>query len=167
MAICNSCGREIAEGAVVCKHCGARLGVPKRPKGVTAIAVLCFIGAGMSLLALPALNPMNSILLGFRVPVNLMRSIGVIGIGLSIYCGVGFLKLKASARKIYLWWALYSIVQSVISPIVLWPYIKDMGASNEVIIGALVGMVVGTIIGLALYGYILYYIFRRRDYFVN
>ncbi len=32
MAICKSCGKEIAEGAIVCKHCGAEWGVPKRPK---------------------------------------------------------------------------------------------------------------------------------------
>lgn len=160
MTIHQSCGGEIAEGAVVCKHCGAQLGVPKRPKGVTVIAVLCFIGAGFSLLALPTIDSTNSVMLGLRVPVIVVQLVGLIMVGLSVYCGVGFLKLKALARQIFLWTAIYSIVQTVTSsPVIL----SSMNVPSEAIVPGIVGM----IFGLALYGYILYYLFRQKDYFVN
>jgi len=144
------------------------LGVPKRPKGVTVIAVLCFIGAGGSLLALPTIDSTNSVLLGIRVPVIVMQLVGLIMAGLSVYCGVGFLKLKALAREIYLWVAIFGIANMVISyPVILssmnLPRNLPSGAYESMIVGGIVGM----IIVLALQGYILYYLFRRKDYFVN
>lgn len=160
MAICQSCGGEIVVGAVVCRHCGVQLGIPQRPKGVTVIAVLCFIGAGFSLFSLAALDSTNSVLLGIRVPVIITQLVTLIAVGLLIYCGIGFLKLQELARQIYIWAAIYSIAQMVISPPVIW---SSMNLPSEAIIGGIVGM----IIGLALYGYILYYIVRRKDYFVN
>jgi len=85
MAICHSCSGEISEGAVVCRHCGAQLGVPKRPKGVTVIAVLTLIGAGLSLLALPTINSMNLVILSIRVPVMVTQLVGLIMVAVSIY----------------------------------------------------------------------------------
>lgn len=161
MIPCPKCGKEIAEGAIICKHCGAEFGTPKRPTGITVIAVLCFIGAAISLLALPSVNRITSLILGIRVPVPLYQLFGVAGAGLAIYCGVGFLQLREIARKIYLYWAIFSVLNSVISPLVV---ISTMRRIRDEV---MVGIVIGIIIGVGIYGYILYYLVRRKDYFIN
>jgi len=171
MTTCPSCKKEIAEGAVICKHCGAKLGTPERPKGVTLIAGLSFVGAVFALFALPSLNSYNSIILGMRVPVELAQLHAVIGIILSVYCGIAFLKLKETGRKVYLYYGAWSILNTIIAMFVLPSILRDMpemrylpsyAYEQEIIV------VIGSgLLSLALIGNILYYLIRRKDYFVN
>jgi len=160
MLSCPKCGKEIADGATVCKHCHAEIGTPKRPKGVTVIAVLTLLGSAFSLLAIFNLNEMNSIILGLRVPVALARIVTLVFSGVGIYCGIGFLKQMALARKIYIWVAIYGIINQLISTPVL---MNSMRLPDNV----KGGMIVGMIIGIAISGWILFYLIRRKDYFTN
>lgn len=171
MAICQSCSGEIAEGAVVCKHCGAQIGVPTRPKGVTVIAVLLFISAALSLFSLPSLNVYNSIILGMRVPVLLTQLHLVIGTILAVYCGVAFLQLKKIGRTVYLYYGTWSILNGLIGIFVMPSIIREMPEMRRLpasaLEGTIIGGVIGGLIGIALSGYILYYVIRRKDYFIN
>ncbi len=160
MASCPKCSQEIADGASVCKHCHAEIGKPKRPTGVTVIAILTLLGSVFGLFAIFGLNETNSIILGIRVPVIIARAFGLIGNGIGIYCGIGFLKQLALARKVYIWVAIYGIANSLITTPVL---MNTMRLPDEV----KTGMIIGMIIGVGITGWILYYVVRRKDYFTN
>lgn len=160
MATCPTCNDTIADGAVVCKHCGARFGTPSRPTGVTILAVLCLLGGVVGLLSTFALNRSNSVFLGFRVPVPFMMAVNLIGVVISFYCGIGFLKLKSAARKLYLYWAVFGLAQAVITPVRLL-------SSTRVPDTVVAGMAIGFVLGLGFYGWIIYYIVRKKEYFVN
>lgn len=161
MASCPKCGKEIAEGASVCKHCHAEIATPKRPTGVTVIAVLTLLGSAGGLLTMLSLNEMNSIILGLRVPVVLARIETLVFAGVGIYCGIGFLRQKALARKIYIWVVLFGIINTLISTPVL---INSMPLPDHVKGPTMISSMIG---GPAIFGWILFYLIRRKDYFTN
>ncbi|MDD5087275.1 MAG: zinc ribbon domain-containing protein [bacterium] len=149
MALCPKCGKEIADSAVVCKHCHATIGTPQRPIGVTVIAALTLLGAAQILIsAIGMLFRRHfgcSVILGIRIPDVVNGLVMLILGGLALYCGLGFLKQKAQARRIFLWLAGFVILSSLIT-----------------VGGSLTGLLT-----IAVLGYIVYYLVRRKDYFTN
>lgn len=171
MTTCPSCKKEIAKGAVVCKHCGATLGTPERPTGVTVIAILCFVSALLSIVALVSLEKYTSIILGMNVRVIVAQLHAVVMACISVYCGVGLLKLKEVSRKIFIIYALYSLVGSTLyifqlrANVIFMRQFKIAGAYDldyKTLYPEL-----SSLIGMAIVGYIIYYLLRHKDYFVN
>jgi len=166
MAACRQCGQEIADDAAVCEHCGALVGAVRRPPGVTVIAILVLVGAGLAILAVPALKAEFSALLGIRVPVFLAQVVMLVFAGLSIYCGVGLLQLKRVAKTIYIWVAVYDIVDSLVCGSVLTSTIPD-SLPSQMRPMFFTSVWVGVVVGVGLNAFILYYLLSRRKYFVN
>jgi predicted nucleic acid-binding Zn ribbon protein len=158
--LCPKCGKEIVEGATICKHCHEVLGKPKRPKGVTIIAILILLGSVIGFFSVISLTEMTSIILGIRVPVGFAKFFLFLIQGVGIYCGIGFLKQLAMARKVYIWISIYGIVNSLISTPIL---ISALRLRDNDKVGLMINMVITIIFS----GYILYYIIRHKDYFVN
>ena len=82
---------------------------------------------------------------------------------MGFYCGIGFLKQLALARKTYIWLAVYGIINSLLSTPVLIRTMVYMGFTPQV----KTQMVIGMVLGIAVTGWILYYVVRRKDYFTN
>jgi len=165
MALCRQCGKEIKDGVAVCEHCHAKLGTPKRPTGVTVIAILALLGSLFALFGMVGLNKSNSIIFGFRVPLALARIVRLFFAGIEIYCGIGLLMQTALARKIYIWVLTYSIVNTLTSTFIprhsILRHLKRLPAGVEGY------AIIGTIIGIAILGWMLYYLIRHKDYFPN
>lgn len=153
MTSCPACGKEIANGASVCKHCRAELGAPARPTGVTAIAILTLVGSVLSLVGLVVLTDPYPVVLGLRVPAALAKLSVAALAGVGIYCGIGLLRQKALARRVFTWVAIYSVVNALLSTPVI------AGSSSEAI--------TGMAIAVGFYGWILFYLSSRKDYFIN
>lgn len=163
MAFCTSCGKEIAEGAVICKHCGAKLGIPKRPGGVTFLGVISIISGAFgiieSIVSLSNLGFRNfGYILGARVPYELEIMINLAVSVLTLLCGIGFLQLKKIARQVYIYIGSFGILNAILTYPVL---LDDVRKSERAL------LIVIMIVTILITGYILYYVIRRKDYFVN
>ncbi len=169
MTYCTNCGQEIADGAVVCKHCNATLGTPKRPTGVTVLAVLLYIGGVFSLIGSFSIQEYNSYVLGINVPVAIATFVSLAGAILAFYCGYGFLKLQRKAREIYLYWIYFAIANSILQLFAVNKIIENTPGvyGRDVASMATTIAIITVLFMVAFQGYILYYLIRRKDYFVN
>ena len=155
MSTCSACGKSVAEKAIVCKHCGARLGRPPRPVGVTVIAILVLIGVVSQLFAVIAARWETSFLFGRHVPPTVFRVVTAAMAALSLYCGIGLLRQRAVARRVTILYLVVGVVGSILNASVMSRMLGG-GASWT-----------GVILSVALNGYIIYYLIRRKDYFLN
>jgi hypothetical protein len=130
----------------------------RRPAGVTVIAVLLFIGVALGLLTLFNISPAVSMILGVRVPVAVMRFFTVIGIAVSLYCGIGLLRLQRLARTVYLWWAGFGVLNSILTAVVM---------ANRLPQSMLPQFVGGIAVGLAFYVWVISYLVKKKDFFVK
>lgn len=148
-------------GAIVCKHCRSDIGTPKRPAGVTAISALSFLDVAgwlFTCIAPIPMTPLFTLLVlmdnnGVELMVGRIESLILAAI--SLYCGLGFLKQRASARRVYLGFGVYRVGFQLIATMAL----ISRNVSPELIAPSLIGFVI--------FGWILYYVMRRRDYFPN
>ena len=165
MSSCPNCGKEIAEGAVVCKHCGHKFGKPARPTGVTILGVLSMLGGIIGLIGLavamsqPAYSvEQSAVVLGMHVSIPLFVVISIAANLLSIYCGIGFLRQQRLARTIYIYLGSFGIISTLLGV---------FGQAGNLRGDAATVFYVIILITLAYYGLILRYVVRRKDYFVN
>jgi len=137
---------------------GAVSATGRRPVGVTVIAVLLFLGVAISLLTLINVNAAASMILGVRVPLPVMRFFIVIGIAVALYCGIGLLRLQRLARTVYMWWAGFGVLNSILTAIVM---------ANRLPQSMLPQFVGGIAVGLAFYVWVISYLVKKKDVFVN
>lgn len=130
----------------------------KRPIGIIVIAVLLFIGAVLSLFTIFQTNALTSILLGIRVPAPLMRFFLLASICISIYCGIGLLRASKTARTVYLWYAGFGIINSILSIIVM---------ADRLPKSMLPQFVIGIAIGVIFYVWVIFYLVTNKNYFVK
>jgi hypothetical protein len=130
----------------------------RRPVGVIVIAVLLFLGVAISLLTLINVSPAASMILAVRVPLAVMRFFIVIGIAVSLYCGIGLLKLQRLARTVYLWWAGFGVLNSILTAIAM---------ANRLPQSMLPQFVGGMAVGLAFYVWVISYLVKKKDFFVK
>ncbi len=163
---CPQCGQAIMAGAILCKHCGAQLGTPQRPKGVTWLAVLLFVGTVVCLVSIPGQRPVSSFFLGVQVPVPFTQFLLLVSAGIDAFCGYGFLKLKRSAMRLYIGFSCYGILNTLASLPASYSLAMRLNpyAESSTVLGPVIAMVV---LGLAFSGFIIYYLVSRKDYFVN
>lgn len=173
---CPKCNQEIVDSAAVCKHCGEELGTAKRPKGVTVLGVLVLIGAIFSLFGLKQPTP---VLLGITIPVWFFVLLSLIFIGLAIFCGIGLLKQVKQARVIYIYMGIFGVVNQIATCIwtasgnnflkLMQVQLTKQGVSitYQQFEAIKQGVIIGGIIGALLNGWILYYLFRKKDFFTK
>ena len=156
MSTCKKCGKKMERGAIVCEECGTRLAVSKRPKGAVVVAILMFINASFSLIQIPLYNTDTSIFLGINLPVAVMRIIGLMSAGLSVYCAIGFYKLQRLARHILLAIVLGGMLNATLT---VWSFARILPPSAVPSLALLLAA------NLAFFGVILFFIVRLRHHF--
>ena len=129
-------------------------GTAARPGGLTALAVLNFVFGGLGLIfCLLGVVGLSAIMAlgGSGVVVALISLVlGLVGSVLMIIAGVGYLKMKKSARMMANGYAVLAIINAILS------------------IAMLGGGVVGNIIGLAYAGVTLFAVnMAFKDKLVN
>lgn len=165
MASCPKCGKEVADSAVVCKHCNSVISIMDRPTGITVIAVILLIGTVFSLYTQFQINWSGTVILGINLPPILSNIINSLDILLGLYCAIGFFKLQKKAYQLFILLASYRIANNIITSLVVisriydyYSYIPEFYTSS---------LIIGFTIGVALNGWLLFYLSRRKDYFVN
>lgn len=165
MKSCPKCGTEVAQGATVCENCKAVVGVPKRPLGVAVIAWLMLVGGVLNVYFMLTNQHIYPVYLGMAVSPALMRIIQLILAVIGIYCAIGLLQLKGNARKLYIGLSLFYAIETLVSfqmRIAATGLLQGPGAHSRLIAG-----IIGTIIGLAIQGWMLFYVVRRKQFFIN
>lgn len=155
---CPKCNGLIADGAVVCKHCKAILGTPKRPLGVAILGWFTLFTAAIA--AWNAINPQPQFtyIWGIHVGIVTYQFISAVQAALSTYCGVGLLVQDYWARKVTI------VVQIVALPggVLTFFAVPELRAHmNATAPWGYFGLLFGLGVGI----WILYYLIRRRDYF--
>jgi uncharacterized membrane protein (DUF2068 family) len=120
---CPTCGTQLVDGSVFCSACGASTGTGfaqsvtlKRPGLVTLLAVLQFIGAGLSaivclLLALPASRD--------SPPAVVLLAVLFAGAAaIQAACGIGLWKLKPWGRTLQIVLAAFGLLAIPIGTII-------------------------------------------------
>jgi hypothetical protein len=181
MVNCPKCGKEIADGASICKHCHAIIGVPQRPSGVTIIGILILFESLVSLLA-------AIMLVDFRFPLFLsLFSGGFITYSLAvlelerfsplwlalvrimafsrslvgIFSSVVLFKQKRNAINIYIGYAILSTINEF-----FWTS-QYIFFGTDFVRFLLVFLIIATIIRVLVLGLILNYLRRNNKYFTN
>jgi hypothetical protein len=131
-----------------------------RPRWLTVIAILMIIGAVIGFASIFMLTEENSILMGLKIPLPAAAVVALIANGLSLYCGIGFLRLNETARRIYIPLAIYGIVNAVLSRPAL---IKSVGTDSTMRSTMWWMLILDLLISVA----ILVYVIRIRDRFRN
>jgi len=130
----------------------------RRPGGVTAIAVVTLLGSLFSLISLFNFSVLNSYILGVRAPAGVARLlIGALA-GMQAFSGIGMLKQMALARKIYIFLAIFGLVNNLITTPVL---LNTYHVSDQIRTSLIGGLVFGTVIAIV----VLQYLVRRKDCF--
>ncbi|MFK8112849.1 MAG: hypothetical protein AB8B91_11635 [Rubripirellula sp.] len=154
-------------------------GVPTsgRPSGVTVFAILAVLFGGLGILGLigslvmfsissqiaaPGSNPVMDLMNNspaYRVFMYTGMGFGAVFSVLLLIGGIGLFKMKSSARKMLLAYAIYSIVAGIITNVVNYIFVfapmlqnsgGGQGASQAVVVGSIIGGIVGGLIGLIL-----------------
>jgi hypothetical protein len=169
MAQCPKCYQEIEDGAVICKYCNAIFEVPSRPTGVLVISIWLFAQAFFGLISIFSIKEYNSYFLFLNVPVSFRIIEGLISMVLSVYCGYGMLKQRNMARNIYKYWLYYGILSGFCSLFFVNKIMNNVmpGASDMIASIATAFSYIGILFGIGLNIFIVSYLEKKKDYFVN
>ena len=158
MTPCPRCGGEIADQAAVCKHCGAALGLPRRPKGLTAIAIVTLALGALGMLSMfESAEP--EVHFGIGVPATLEWAYMTAMSLLFFWTGVGILRLKYWAARAFCGIVVFISVDATVCWLVDLPREVHTGVELR---AALVGgtVAIGAFLGVAVY------VWKRRHFCV-
>ncbi len=166
--LCPECANLIPDSSPECKYCNHTFPNPKRPTGLTILAVYLFISGALSLIGAFTTSNINSALLGSFTDTSLTSTLDVLVAVIGIWCGYGFLKQLRISWNVYIGLSIFGILNTLFNMRLL-DQMLSQGAgtylSPSQMAIARMTSIVTIIIILAVHITILVYLFKMRKYF--
>lgn len=139
-----------------------------RPALVTVIAVLLIVGGAIGLIS--AFIQPGVFVLGLawvHGPVAILYSLILAGVSLG--CGLGFLRQRALARQVFIGWTAFSLLSSLLSltSVDRALYLTSHGLDGSSMEIARIVAYVTIVVMLAVWVLMLSYVAKHKDYFPN